>query len=214
MDVFYCIWTFGSWSYNIKKMDLNNTQGRLDLSEYEESSRIEIIDSSVRRSLKKYECCPDSYAVVTYNLTIKWKDTDRFRGLEPLEMPKMSYTTAKSMFQNDEHVESPSEQAEDMLTGPNMGNFTGEFLENEDTNLRNGSAKAEQSAPETVEENNKMPVDLENDNQEVVTPSEAVSDGQGGKHHADDVKGGEDALQTEHAEGDKKATESPIENRK
>lgn len=200
-------------------MDLNNTHGKLDLSEYEESSRIVIVDSSVQRSLKKYQCCPDSYAVVTYNLTIKWKDTDRFRGLEPLQMPKMSYTTAKSMFQNDEHVESPFVHAEDMITEPNLGNFTGEFLGTEDTEHNNGTIKAlsdkGQSASESVDENDKTPVHSESESiEEIATPSEAPADEQSEKQLLDDVKGDEHADQTKHVEGEKKSTENLMENRK
>lgn len=101
-DVYHCIWTFGSWTHDIKKLDINNTHGAIDMSEYEENSRIAIIDSSVKRTLKKYAYFPNRYAILTYNITIRWKDADRFDGLEPLRMP--SDVSKKSELQNDEHI--------------------------------------------------------------------------------------------------------------
>lgn len=100
--VYHCIWTFGSWTHDIKKLDINNTHGAIDMSEYNENSRIAIVDSSVRRSLKKYANFPNRYAIITYNITIRWKDADRFEGLEPLQMP--SGVSKKSELQNDEHI--------------------------------------------------------------------------------------------------------------
>lgn len=101
-DVYHCIWTFGSWTHDIKKLDINNTYGAIDMSEYNENSRIAIIDSSVRRTVKKYAYFPNRYAILTYNITIRWKDADRFEGLEPLQMP--SGISKKSELQNDEHI--------------------------------------------------------------------------------------------------------------
>lgn len=101
-DVYHCIWTFGSWTHDIKKLDINNTYGAIDMSEYEENSRIAIIDSSVKRTLKKYAYFPNRYAILTYNITIRWKDADRFEGLEPLQMPAV--VSKKSELQNDEHI--------------------------------------------------------------------------------------------------------------
>lgn len=170
--VYHCIWTFGSWTHSIKKLDLNNTQGFLDMSEYEENSRIAIIGSSVRRSLKKYACCPERYAIVTYNITIRWKDPDVFRGLEPMQMPKItSNFNEKRELQNDEHVES-----EDVMV-----NGTEPFEDSQ--KAREGEATAvtegEEVLPtESDQETESSYPDETSDNDNTTVSSESTAEGQ------------------------------------
>lgn len=176
-EVFHCIWTFGSWTHDIRKLDLNNTQGRLDMSEYEESPKIAIIGSSVHRRLKKYACCPDRYAVVTYNLTIRWKDTDRFRGLEPLQMPEMSSnTTSKGLLQNDAHIESSGDPPKEVLSEKEQVNVTKDksVYSNESYET---SGEREENPPESIQESDNDPVVTESGNvDEVATESGNVDE--------------------------------------
>lgn len=82
--MYYCIWIFGFWIYDIKKLDINNMYGVIDMLEYEENLRIVIIDLFVKWILKKYVYFLNWYVILMYNIIIRWKDVDRFEGLELL----------------------------------------------------------------------------------------------------------------------------------
>ena len=69
-----CGCRFGSWSYTNDFLDLVVQQPGAILSEYTPTGQWIVTDASVHRTDKKFECCPDLYAIVNFVLTLKKKD--------------------------------------------------------------------------------------------------------------------------------------------
>lgn len=76
--------------------------GVIDMLEYEENLMIVIIDLFVKWILKKYVYFLNWYVILMYNIIIRWKDVDRFEGLELLQMFVVVFK--KSELQNDEYI--------------------------------------------------------------------------------------------------------------
>ncbi|KAL1244791.1 Cullin-3 [Trichinella spiralis] len=67
-----CCLKFGSWTYNDRKLVLEQGGNGWDMSEYIENGEWLLVDYPVRRTVKLYECCPDEpYSDVKYCLHIR-----------------------------------------------------------------------------------------------------------------------------------------------
>lgn len=70
----FCLMTFGSWSYDEKAVDIELMYNDIELRDYQENSKWELRNSTVVRNVRKYPCCPEPYADVTYNITLRRRE--------------------------------------------------------------------------------------------------------------------------------------------
>ena len=69
-----CKLKFGSWVYASDAVDLQKTEeDNIDMTAYEESPLWEIVDYSSAVEKKKYDCCEELYASITYSFALKRK---------------------------------------------------------------------------------------------------------------------------------------------
>uniref|UniRef100_A0A672L5I2 Neuronal acetylcholine receptor subunit alpha-4-like n=1 Tax=Sinocyclocheilus grahami TaxID=75366 RepID=A0A672L5I2_SINGR len=66
-----CTMKFGSWTYDREKIDLIRTGDSADRTDYWESSEWAISSAVATYNLKKYECCSEVYADITYSFIIR-----------------------------------------------------------------------------------------------------------------------------------------------
>ncbi|KAL0191813.1 hypothetical protein M9458_014511, partial [Cirrhinus mrigala] len=66
-----CTMKFGSWTYDRGKIDLIRTADSADRMDYWESGEWAISSAVATYNLKKYECCPEVYADITYSFIIR-----------------------------------------------------------------------------------------------------------------------------------------------
>ncbi|XP_074203743.1 neuronal acetylcholine receptor subunit alpha-4 isoform X2 [Camelus bactrianus] len=66
-----CKMKFGSWSYDKAKIDLVQTEQMVDLKDYWESGEWAIVNAAGTYNTKKYDCCAEVYADVTYYFVIR-----------------------------------------------------------------------------------------------------------------------------------------------
>lgn len=66
-----CTLTFGSWTYNMQRIDVVPVDRQADLSNYIENGEWEIIKVSAERLAEKFPCCPVPYSYVIYTLRIR-----------------------------------------------------------------------------------------------------------------------------------------------
>uniref|UniRef100_A0A673GXR5 Cholinergic receptor, nicotinic, alpha 4b n=1 Tax=Sinocyclocheilus rhinocerous TaxID=307959 RepID=A0A673GXR5_9TELE len=66
-----CTMKFGSWTYDREKIDLIRTADSADHTDYWESSEWAISSAVATYNLKKYECCSEAYADITYSFIIR-----------------------------------------------------------------------------------------------------------------------------------------------
>ncbi|KAI6217845.1 Acetylcholine receptor subunit alpha-type acr-16 [Aphelenchoides fujianensis] len=72
MDSQKCFFKFGSWTYAGSKLDLQPAKGGFDISEYMTNGEWALPMTTVSRSEKFYDCCPDEpYPDVTFYLHMK-----------------------------------------------------------------------------------------------------------------------------------------------
>ena len=62
---------FGSWSYDGTALDIQLSSDFVYTEDYVENSEWEYINSTATRDVKTYECCPEPYPYVTYNITLR-----------------------------------------------------------------------------------------------------------------------------------------------
>ncbi|XP_076015421.1 neuronal acetylcholine receptor subunit alpha-4-like [Genypterus blacodes] len=66
-----CKMKFGSWTYDRAKIDLINMDSDVDQMDYWESGEWVIINAVGKYNTKKYECCTEIYADITYYFIIR-----------------------------------------------------------------------------------------------------------------------------------------------
>uniref|UniRef100_A0A8C1KKV4 Cholinergic receptor, nicotinic, alpha 4a n=1 Tax=Cyprinus carpio TaxID=7962 RepID=A0A8C1KKV4_CYPCA len=66
-----CTMKFGSWTYDRQKIDLIHTADSADRTDYWESGEWTISSAVATYNLKKYECCSEVYADITYSFIIR-----------------------------------------------------------------------------------------------------------------------------------------------
>ncbi|XP_024851573.1 neuronal acetylcholine receptor subunit alpha-2 isoform X7 [Bos indicus x Bos taurus] len=66
-----CKMKFGSWSYDKAKIDLVQMEQTVDLKDYWESGEWAIVNATGTYNTKKYDCCAEVYADVTYYFVIR-----------------------------------------------------------------------------------------------------------------------------------------------
>ncbi|XP_043088030.1 neuronal acetylcholine receptor subunit alpha-4 [Puntigrus tetrazona] len=66
-----CTMKFGSWTYDRGKIDLIPTASGADRTDFWESGEWAISSASATYNLKKYECCSEVYADVTYSFVVR-----------------------------------------------------------------------------------------------------------------------------------------------
>lgn len=76
----FCLMTFGSWSYDGKAVDIQLLYDDIELRDYVENTEWEYVNSTIIRNVKRYPCCPEPYADITYNITIRRRDKPTTSG--------------------------------------------------------------------------------------------------------------------------------------
>ncbi|XP_047463190.1 neuronal acetylcholine receptor subunit alpha-4b [Mugil cephalus] len=66
-----CKMKFGSWTYDRAKIDLINMDSDVDQMDYWESGEWVIVNAVGKYNTKKYECCTEIYADITYYFIIR-----------------------------------------------------------------------------------------------------------------------------------------------
>uniref|UniRef100_A0A3Q2WMQ4 Cholinergic receptor, nicotinic, alpha 4b n=1 Tax=Haplochromis burtoni TaxID=8153 RepID=A0A3Q2WMQ4_HAPBU len=66
-----CKMKFGSWTYDRAKIDLISMAGDVDQMDYWESGEWVIVNAVGKYNTKKYECCTEIYADITYYFIIR-----------------------------------------------------------------------------------------------------------------------------------------------
>ncbi|XP_072016466.1 acetylcholine receptor subunit alpha-type acr-16-like [Amphiura filiformis] len=66
-----CQLKFGSWHYHADVIILTQSIDDIDLSSHERSRNFELTNTSAKRNVMKYECCPEKYIDITYTLHLK-----------------------------------------------------------------------------------------------------------------------------------------------
>ncbi|CAG9540201.1 unnamed protein product [Cercopithifilaria johnstoni] len=66
-----CFFKFGSWTYGGDKLDLQPGKGGFDISEYMPSGEWALPMTTVSRTVKFYECCPEPYPDLKFYLHIR-----------------------------------------------------------------------------------------------------------------------------------------------
>ncbi len=72
-DVQTCKMKFGSWVYDMSKLDLEfmSQKGHFDMDEYVPNTEWEMLNNTAERTTAKYACCANKYVDITYTLTLK-----------------------------------------------------------------------------------------------------------------------------------------------
>lgn len=70
-DSHKCTLLFGSWIYNGEEIDLEPEELTTKFDLFIENAEWEITEFMAGRSVTHYECCPDPYVDVRYNITIE-----------------------------------------------------------------------------------------------------------------------------------------------
>ncbi|KAL3985611.1 Acetylcholine receptor subunit alpha-type acr-16 [Acanthocheilonema viteae] len=66
-----CFFKFGSWTYGGDKLDLQPGKGGFDISEYMPSGEWALPMTTVSRTVKFYECCPEPYPDLKFYLHLR-----------------------------------------------------------------------------------------------------------------------------------------------
>ncbi|VDN07450.1 unnamed protein product [Thelazia callipaeda] len=66
-----CFFKFGSWTYDGNKLDLQPGKGGFDISEYMPSGEWALPMTTVSRTVKFYECCPEPYPDLKFYLHLR-----------------------------------------------------------------------------------------------------------------------------------------------
>lgn len=72
-DEQFCYLKFGSWTYNVKYLDMTTDQTTADMSAWIKNGEWEVIDVPVEKNQLYYACCPHPYADITYTIHMKRK---------------------------------------------------------------------------------------------------------------------------------------------
>ncbi|GMR60177.1 hypothetical protein PMAYCL1PPCAC_30372 [Pristionchus mayeri] len=66
-----CFFKFGSWTYDGNKLDLQPQEGGFDITEYISNGEWALPLTTVSRSVKFYDCCPEPYPDLTFFLHMR-----------------------------------------------------------------------------------------------------------------------------------------------
>ena len=69
-DAQNCSLKFGSWTYDVNRLDVVKENDTTDLKKYIQSGEWKLVDAPVRRNVLKYTCCPQSYPDITFDFII------------------------------------------------------------------------------------------------------------------------------------------------
>ncbi len=80
-DIQTCQLRFGSWSYDMKRLNpiFIKEREEIILDDYVPNSEWRIIDNAAIKNVVKYPCCEHPYADLTFNLTLERKVTFHLR---------------------------------------------------------------------------------------------------------------------------------------
>lgn len=70
-DIQKCHMRFGSWVYNGNDLDLQIHNSKMDMSNMQLNEEWKLINTSVKRNTKIYECCPEEYIDLLFEYTLK-----------------------------------------------------------------------------------------------------------------------------------------------
>ena len=65
-----CMLDFGSWSMTRQQIDINNISAAADLSDYISNGEWNLMSADVSKIVKMFNCCPESYVSLTYELVL------------------------------------------------------------------------------------------------------------------------------------------------
>ena len=69
-DAQNCSLKFGSWTYDVTRVDVEKENDTVDLQKYIESGEWKLVAAPVRRNILKYTCCPQRYPDITFDFII------------------------------------------------------------------------------------------------------------------------------------------------
>ncbi|XP_066913379.1 neuronal acetylcholine receptor subunit alpha-3-like [Clytia hemisphaerica] len=69
-DTQYCPLKFGSWTYNLARLNFFNESSGADLNKYSENSEWSLVSADCIRNEIKYTCCKEKYPDVTFTIVI------------------------------------------------------------------------------------------------------------------------------------------------
>jgi hypothetical protein len=70
-----CTMKFGSWTYSGEAIDLGMQGNGFDLTSMMASDTWKIGENESQRNVVKYDCCPESYIDITYNITLAQRNS-------------------------------------------------------------------------------------------------------------------------------------------
>ncbi len=70
-DIQKCHMRFGSWVYNGNDLDLQIHNSKMDMSNMQLNEEWKLINTSVKRNTKIYQCCPEEYIDILFEYTLK-----------------------------------------------------------------------------------------------------------------------------------------------
>mgnify|MGYP001223964562 FL=1 len=91
-DTQHCLFKFGSWVYHDGQMNLTQDAGSIDVSNFQENDGWNLADYSSKLNFVKYNCCPELYPDITFNVTI-----ERLPGYYTLNIITPAYATSSLM---------------------------------------------------------------------------------------------------------------------
>jgi len=68
-----CQLKFGSWVYNQNELNLKKGTPSIDISNMQKNQGWDLVNYTSELNIVKYECCPEEYADITYNFTLRRK---------------------------------------------------------------------------------------------------------------------------------------------
>lgn len=68
-----CQLKFGSWVYHEKELNLKKSTPSIDISNMQKNEGWDLVNYTSELNVIKYDCCPEEYADITYNFTLRRK---------------------------------------------------------------------------------------------------------------------------------------------
>merc|ERR1712226_643224 len=62
---------FGSWTYDGSRLNLTSQSDQVDTSTYTAHTLYELVSAQAKRNVLVYECCPEPYIDITYNMVFR-----------------------------------------------------------------------------------------------------------------------------------------------
>ena len=91
-DTQHCLFKFGSWVYHDSQMNLTKDEGSIDISNFQDNDGWNLSDYSSSLNFVKYNCCPELYPDITFNITL-----ERLPGYYTLNIITPAYATSSLM---------------------------------------------------------------------------------------------------------------------